>query len=42
MGVVVHGAVASTARPTEFAVITWIGSVTPTNAATNDIWVFNA
>lgn len=42
MGVVVHGATASTARPTGFACITWIGSVQPTNAATNDIWVYKA
>lgn len=39
MGVVVHGATAGTARPTGYAQITWIGSVEPTNAATNDIWV---
>jgi len=42
MGVVVHGPTASTARPNGFAVITWIGSVTPTNALTNDIWVYKA
>lgn len=42
MGVVVHGATAGTARPTGFACITWIGSVQPTNAATNDIWVYKA
>ncbi|MES2631299.1 MAG: hypothetical protein V4611_05070 [Patescibacteria group bacterium] len=42
MGVVVHGAVAGTARPTEFAVITWIGSVAPTNAVTNDVWMYKA
>lgn len=38
MGVVVHGATAGTARPTGYAVVTWIGSVEPTNAADNDIW----
>lgn len=38
MGVVVHGATAGTARPTGFAQITWIGTVEPTNATTNDIW----
>jgi hypothetical protein len=38
MGVCVHGATAGTARPTGFAQITWIGSVAPTNAVTNDIW----
>lgn len=39
MGVVVHGAVASTARPSGFIAVTWIGSVQPTNAVTNDIWI---
>lgn len=38
MGVVVHGANASTARPVGFAQVTWIGTVEPTNAVTNDIW----
>jgi hypothetical protein len=38
MGVVVHGAVASTARPTVFSQVTWIGSVEPNNKITNDIW----
>lgn len=38
MGVVAHGATAGTARPTGFAVVTWIGTVTPTNALTNDIY----
>jgi len=42
MGVVAHGAVAGTARPTGFAGITWIGSVSPTNAVANDIWVYKA
>lgn len=42
MGIVVHGATATIARPTGFACITWIGSVQPTNAATNDIWVYKA
>ena len=42
MGVVVHGAVATTTRPTAYAVVTWIGSVSPTNAATNDIWMYKA
>jgi len=40
MGSVVHGATATTARPTGFATVTWIGSVSPTNAVTNDIWVY--
>jgi hypothetical protein len=38
MGVIVHGATAGTARPTGYAVVTWIGSVEPTNATNNDIW----
>src|SRR5690606_21093001 len=38
MGVVVHGATAGTARPTGYAQVTWIGSVEPTNATSNDIW----
>lgn len=39
MGVVVHGATAGTARPSGYTVVTWIGSVEPTNATNNDIWV---
>lgn len=39
MGVVVHGSTASTARPSGFKVVTWIGSVEPENAAENDILV---
>lgn len=42
MGSVVHGAVASTARPAGYATVTWIGSVAPTNALTNDIWLYKA
>ncbi len=42
MGVTIHGSNASAARPTGFAVITWIGSVAPLNATTNDIWMFKA
>lgn len=42
MGVIVHGATAATVRPTGFAVVTWIGSVQPTNAETSDIWVYRA
>ena len=38
MGVVAHGSNASTARPTGFAQVTWVGSVSPTNAAANDVW----
>lgn len=40
MGVIIHGAVAGTARGTDFTYYTWIGSVEPTNALTNDIWVY--
>lgn len=42
MGTVVHGATAATTRPTGFACVTWIGSVQPTNALTNDIWIYKA
>ncbi len=38
-GVVTHGADANVARPTEFAVVQWIGSVEPTNAVDNDLYV---
>jgi lysophospholipase L1-like esterase len=36
--VVVHGATAGTARPAGATLVLWIGSVAPTNAATNDWW----
>jgi hypothetical protein len=36
--VVVHGATAGTARPAGATVVHWIGSVAPTNVATNDEW----
>jgi hypothetical protein len=36
--VVVHGSTAGTARPAGATVVHWIGSVAPTNAATNDEW----
>lgn len=42
MGTVVHGATASTARPTGYTIVTWIGSIQPTNALTNDIWIYKA
>lgn len=42
MGAVAHGATAATARPANYAIVTWIGSVQPTNATTNDIWVYKA
>lgn len=42
MHTVVHGAVASTARPIGPAVVSWIGSVEPTNAINNDIWINTA
>lgn len=38
MGVVIHGAVAGTARPTGYGAIHWIGSVSPTNSIDNDVW----
>lgn len=40
--VVVHGATASTARPAGATVVHWIGSVAPTNVATNDEWTDTA
>jgi len=36
---VVHGATASAARPTGATYVEWIGSVTPTNMATNDTFI---
>lgn len=42
MGTVIHGATASTARPTGYGAITWIGSVAPLNMATNDLWLDNS
>lgn len=38
VGGVVHGATAGTARPAGYALIHWVGSVTPTNAIDNDVW----
>jgi rRNA maturation endonuclease Nob1 len=38
---VVHGATASTARPTGYASVIWIGSVEPTNATNDDVWFDN-
>jgi hypothetical protein len=38
-GVVIHGSTASTARPSGYGSVEWIGSVEPTNAANNDTWV---
>jgi hypothetical protein len=40
MGVIVHGATAGTARtPGWVGPVTWIGSVSPTNKLTNDVWI---
>lgn len=39
MGVVVHGATKSTARPTGFDVVIFIGTVEPEKALENDIWI---
>jgi hypothetical protein len=39
MGSINHGATAGTARPTGYYSITWIGTVEPTNATNNDIWI---
>jgi hypothetical protein len=38
LNVVVHGATAGTARPVAAPVVLWVGTVAPTNAATNDLW----
>ena len=37
--VVNHGATAGTARPADADIAFWIGSVEPTNANNNDVWV---
>ena len=39
---VVHGATADTARPTGYASVMWMGSVEPTNAENNDVWIDTA
>jgi len=36
--VVSHGATAGTTRPVDAAVVYWVGSVEPTNAANADLW----
>lgn len=41
-GFVNHGATASTARPTGYASVEWIGSVSPTNAVNGDTWISTA
>lgn len=41
-GFVNHGTTASTARPTGYDSVTWVGSVAPTNAANDDIWLNTA
>lgn len=40
--VVVHGATAGTARPTNATVVQWIGSVEPSNAQNGDLWISTA
>lgn len=39
---VYHGSTAGTSRPSVSGVVTWVGSVEPTNASNNDIWVNTA
>jgi len=39
---VLHGATASTARPTGAIHVEWLGSVVPTNATTVDTWIDTA
>lgn len=41
-GVVEHGATAGTARPSGYANVTWIGSVSPDNAENGDVWISTA
>lgn len=36
--VVSHGATAGTTRPADAAIVYWVGSVEPTNAANADLW----
>lgn len=38
LNVIVHGSTAGTARMTGAPAVLWIGTVAPTNAATNDVW----
>lgn len=40
--VVNHGSTAGTARPDVDGIVEWIGSVEPTNAINNDIWIETA
>jgi hypothetical protein len=42
MGGVYHGATASISRPVGFDVVTWVGSVEPSNAVNNDVWINTA
>jgi hypothetical protein len=39
LGVIAHGAVAGTARPSGYTVVVWVGSVDPTLKVRGDIWV---
>ena len=39
MRVVSHGTTANTARPAGAAAVYWIGTVEPTNAVNNDLWI---
>ncbi len=39
MGTIVHGADDTAARPTGYTVVTWYGTVEPTNAIDGDVWV---
>lgn len=42
MGAIYHGATSSVARLLNFDIVTWIGSVEPSNAINNDIWINTA
>lgn len=39
---VVHLSTAGTTRPTGATTVLWIGSVEPTNATNNDVWINTA
>jgi hypothetical protein len=41
-GFVNHGSTAGTSRPATYGTVTWIGSVAPTNAVNDDVWLNTA
>ena len=42
MGTIVHGSSTTETRPSGYTIVTWIGSVEPTNMETNDLWIDNS